>query len=326
MLDTNQFYLKMVCYMSPGNELYLNDRYINLIKSFFKKEGRQIKNFELVSRLCWKNIVIKVELDNSEILSVKFILNSCSPRRRLISERYFGYLVLYAPNMIRVVNCAQVVMCEEDFLYAMVIRNWIEGISYMDFLKTDFNLFKTDCLPTIIEVCNKLWGTENTIAEHLNCTSIIERHGFSVEDVFGIYKSNPLLQQTLYEKYCLHYPHNEKRCLINSDFSLHEFIFDENNQLNIIDWEDTCIGNPIIDIAGIFYSIFHQIASVLDYESVLAFSRYYLMAFKLENLDDFIFYFIERFVMADYLTKSDDERLLTTAILLIEDLEKTFGR
>lgn len=293
------------------------------IHYFFSKEKIDILNISLVSRLLWKNIVFKVEAKCGDNYSIKIILNKCDCIRRVTSEMCSSELLANCYKSFTI-NCeSKILIINSKSIYAMIINKWVEGISYMEFLKTDFPYFKEKILPSIYKICTELWNSKK-IPKTVNIIrSNMDRYNFNKEEVF--LETNFLnIGEQLYDIYKNIKLNNNKISLINTDFSLHEFLLDKDNQLTIIDWEEIALGNHLMDVAGLFYSIFQYIAEFYDIEYIYNFLCEYLKGFNIINnhYSDFVFYFIERVMVTNYLTKENNDYLLKYSLILVNRLLK----
>lgn len=293
----------------------------NFLESFLIDKGYCIKKLENFSRLTWKNIVYKAILSDGDVYSIKLVLNCNEPARRFNSEiKINDVFNSKATKSFCICLYNEEFVINDGIIYAVLIRKWAEGTSYMQLLKNDFDNFVNLYLPSIKHCCEDVWKLNNI--EFTPIISNITRYGLIPDLLFQKNYGNSGFASFLSKAYLDNKPTNNDCYVINSDFSLHEFIITETGKLIIIDWEDISIGNKIIDIAGIYYSIFQHISQIFDFDRIMRFTKHYVELFELPNINDFIYYFIERIVMADYLTESLNDNILKFAPKVIHELEK----
>jgi hypothetical protein len=247
----------------------------NFLKSFLKNNGYDIAELELISRLMWKNIVYKVKLRNTRVYSIKLVLNCNDPVRRFKSEvNMNNNFDNKDVKSFCILNYDEKLIANDEVVYAILIRKWVDGVSYMNVLKNDFDKFVNVCLLSIKCCCEEIWKLD--CIEFTTVISNIKRYGLNPSLLLIKNYGDSGFAKFLSQVYEEIVPTDNLFCVVNSDFSLHEFITIETGQLIVIDWEDVSIGNKIIDIAGIYYSIFQYISQVFDFEKIMQFTEHYI--------------------------------------------------
>lgn len=283
-----------------------------------KTIGKPVK-LELTSRLCEKNLVYKVVISNDSIYSVKLFLNKQNPSQRLkLEQEIINIQKEYCFHTFRAKDISHYQIIDDHVFYAITVRPWIMGVSFKDVLKENFPKFNVLCLPTIKQIGNELWNSQVSSDVIPVLSSVFMRNRFDIDFLYTIYPVDLVKNLEFVHNSLI--PESQVFRLINGDISLHEFLIEDSGDMYIIDWEELSLGDPVIDIAGVFYSIFEHLVKIMTLEEILEYAKKYLVFFNINCNRDFAYHFLERVVMADYLTQNQNTKLIDSALLLINTL------
>lgn len=273
----------------------------------------------LVSRIYEKNLVYKITISDGAVYSVKLFLNRNNPSQRYNLENEILNIQKNCRfHTFRTKDILFSHVLNDNEFYALTIRPWIAGTSTKDILRDSFLTFNTLCLPLIKEACNELWE-KTPISDAIPVlSSVFSRNAFNTGLLSKVYPEDIVERfQSMHKQLN---PKSQALSLINGDISLHEFLLVENGDMYVIDWEELSIGDPIIDIAGIFYSIFEEQIKKMNLAEMMEYVKKYFEYFSVNRKTDFAYHFLERVAMADYYTHNQNSELITSALLLVDML------
>ena len=281
------------------------------VKTFAEKKLKE-KVVELVqcSRLTWKNIVYYCKTDKGEYAIKIYKENNNAFIRSNVEFNL--YKTLYQIN-ISVPKVYYKGKFEKGFV---LIYEWIKGSSLKDMVKNSGIVKNMNEVQSLFNEYEIIWNLrlENNVLELLksnrlenfpNPSMIYTRTNVKQKDLFLKFRriKNIEILENFYNELKNRIKINNN--IINSDISLHEVIFKENNNF-LIDLESFTIGDINNDLAGIFYSLSN---SILDNNDEIEHLKNVIKKNKYFNMDCFIFYLIERVLCANYLDKINEEEI-----------------
>lgn len=293
---------------------------LKVLNDFAPNEKFEIK---LKSRLVWRNVVYRAISCNKNIdLCIKIFLNEYLSNLRFMSELQFENhkdIKIDSPPIIYYVKQPS------EYIKGVIIRPWINSPSAMDELISNPNMFLENKFPIISTNFKKLWNADlnstfcNNIKIirpiHINANDMFnDRLPLRFDEAFLLCKhQRPKLAKQIeylqkkYEGFKYDSPKLLK--LINGDPSMHELFLKE-NRVYWIDWENIMINDPMIDVAGIYYSMANNFYNNLKLQNLIF--NNIIEAFEVEKFDVLGFYFTERVITSELVTQgsSCDEHFI----------------
>ena len=296
------------------------------ISSYFHFHICDVSSIMLVSRLIHKNLVYKVETIMNKTYAVKVFLQGNTAAIRFRNELVSPYILVTEGAHFQTMPYSIAIKMSNDSVYGILVRPWVSGTSYTEILGQDYNEFMRKQLPQIRACCEDLWNTpmqiigpNNGFRGHVKTKIDLSSNESSMWESCDVF-------QELLEIYISKQPACQVMCLVNNDFSLHEFITDETNALFIIDWEGLCIGNPYSDIAGVYFSFFQRVVNLCSEKKLYELTECFLMQFKVKQMNDFIHFWVERILLASLVVSEPDYQPKAQAALkIIRKLESRNG-
>lgn len=287
------------CICKVGNEIFYETN--SFIFKLMANLTREDIELSIVSHIIWRNIVYLCE-SNSKMTCIKVYLTGNNSLIRSNKEILANEL-LKNQNGIPIPSNLYVIWKPTTYIDCIIISEWLDGCSLKQCLKTSFNLTLNFFLPEVFKHLNSLWGSKvilqmESFAQNTADERFFNNYGFSHDDCFAYLKQTQpkhldKISQlwSLFKKSTPYYTNSN---IINGDISGKDYIFTYNG-LYCIDWESFSLGSPIIDLAGLYYSVAHFYIN--DYEKE---KRIFDIIYKYHkfNINNFGFYFSERFIAA----------------------------
>lgn len=269
-----------------------------------------------VSRLVVNNVVYKItSLEHDLKLCAKVYLNNKNVSCRFDTEKKFTNCYF---REIHHLEHTRFICLKDDIIYGVSIRNWIEGNSAMEELIGNPERFLDNDVNKIFTLMNMVWEyTEDSEPfQYLNqneekiivtkdrsisstITKIFNRGDRLLEKRAGMANLLKDLKNLIYVAYQNNKFFETEMSLINSDPSLHEFIFTQDG-IVWIDWEYVNCGSKLIDVASFYYSLSNNFWAEKKLKSL--FTNYISHVMSNENLNLFGLFFLEKVITCDEAT------------------------
>ena len=261
-----------------------------------------IKKIVCVSRLTWKNKVYYIKTSDMQY-AVKVFKNKHNGTRRFKNEEYFyNYF-----TKSKLINVPKVIYSKNYLFFSIIITEWLEYPSLKQLINKNGLKKNHKSVEGMFIDLHKIWDlklndfyiySDNNIYNSCNhdIKYLIKKLSSKRRDLKDLY-------HTIYNIY-VGINKNSKfltNNIINNDISLHEF-FVCNDKYYWIDFENFTYGDINSDLAGVFYSLTNSFIEDTDSINYL-YKR--IEREKYFNKEKFIYYLIERLLLADYLCKNE---------------------
>lgn len=268
----------------------------------FKKRVKKVKK---ISRINKKNLVYYCELENG-CYAIKVYRNKYNGISRFNNELYW----LEKLKKENFVKTPKVYLSKKMFFWNILVIQWFEGVSIKKQIDNDDSELWLENIYDCLTVLEKIWAYNIDIDKIID-DSFDYKCGTSIECIIKKIKHKKKGLEYYYDTLLSIYKSIQssisfKKNLINSDISLHEFLLCD-KEMALLDYEYFCIGDINNDLAGVFYSASNNIINRGD---VISLRKLYNIISNNENfnLNSFIFFLIQRIVLADFFTwKSIDD-------------------
>lgn len=271
----------------------------------------------LISRLCNKNMVYKIESRHGTSWAVKVFLQTPAVDKRVVSELIIDEI--YRMNSLTsfaIVPFDHFILIDDLYVYGLGIRPWISGCALSDAFAQNPAFFFKRYAPIIKKVCTEIWACNDYPTNIEPVYSLYHQSRTTFDEVFSFFKTTETAK--IAHIYMSISPTFSEMCLINGDYSLHEFVSLSDGRVALIDWEELSIGTPTIDIANLFSSMLQNNGKRLPVNILL---EYWLSQFHIRDILTFYYYLIERVTISLFLSRTDDERLLRDLLSIYDMLQ-----
>lgn len=258
---------------------------------------QKVKKVQKVSRINKKNFVYFCDTNKASFV-IKIYRNRYNPTSRFNNEVFW----LKQFQEERFFKVPKIYLLKKFFRWHILVIYWIDGISMKKLIENSDNDLWINKLVKCISVLEKIWSYKATFNIDID-DSFEYKCGKHIDEIIGKLQQKRKKIIYCYDELLNIYNVLEKdirikKVLINSDISLHEFLF-ENNTITMLDYEYFCYGDINNDLAGIFYS---ASSSFIDNENERILKDIYniISINKAFNLNNFLLYLIQRIVLADF--------------------------
>ena len=279
---------------------------MNNIIEEIKKIFDDIISIECCSRLLHKNIVFKVETKKG-LYTVKVYLYGDDKDFRIDNELKF-YLYFNDNNIVNVPNIYNIIKTNN---INCLVMEWINGSSLKKIIKN--NSDASEYINKMLCDLEKIWSITNLDLKKnliIDQVGLDKRLGFTDDEILSYIKNNRnnIDFDNIFDIY-KHLKNKitiDKNHIINSDISVHECIFVNDNSY-WIDFERFRLGDPNNDLARCFQSLTNGI-----YNNNELFKEIYKLfkSNKFYNEEAFIYYLVEKLLSTIYTANNqieDDE-------------------
>lgn len=257
---------------------------------------QKVKKVKKVSRIDKKNIVYYCELKNNRY-AVKVYKCKYNGISRFNNELY--WLKKFQKETF--FKVPKIYLSKKFFCWNILVVHWIDGFSVKQQLDNSDDDLWTESLCNCLDVLQKIWNSKIDFDKVID-DSFDYKSGENVDSVIKKFKRKKKKLQYYYDELLFIYKSIQdsiifKKSLINSDISLHEFLL-QGRKIALLDYEYFCIGDINNDLAGIFYSATNSFINKKDDSSI---KKVYKIIENNSNfnLDNFIFFLIQRILLAD---------------------------
>ena len=259
-----------------------------------------VKELIIVSRLNWKNKVYKCVTKDCT-LSIKVFTNKLKGKDRYKNELYFYNMF----NHKKIINTPRIVYSKNYLLFSVLITDWIEGQSLKTLINEKGINDNIEHIKETFKDLHKIWSLKINNFNKYSNNNFYNKCNKSIDYVIDKLTKKRQKLNNLYKRVYKIYLELNNKCsfsynnIINTDISVHEFIIGKKKN-TWLDFESFAYGDINNDLAGVFYSISNSF--IEDDKSV---ETMYDIVKKQPSFDKekFIYYLIERVLLADFLCK-----------------------
>ena len=259
-----------------------------------------VKELIIVSRLNWKNKVYKC-ITKDYTLSIKVFTNKLKGKDRYKNEFYFYNLF----NHKRIITTPRIVYSKNYLLFSVLITNWVEGQSLKTLINEKGINDNIEHIKETFKDLHKIWNLKINDFNKYSNNNFYNKCNKSIDYVIDKLTKKRKELNNLYNKVYKIYLELNSKCsfnynnIINTDISVHEFIIGKKKN-TWLDFESFSYGDINNDLAGVFYSISNSFI-----KEIKSIKTIYDIVKKEPSFDKekFIYYLIERVLLADFLCK-----------------------
>ena len=257
---------------------------------------QNVKKINKISKINKKNFVYYCELENN-CYAIKIYRNRYNAVSRYNNELFW----LSQFQEKKFFGVPKIYLSRKIIFWNILVIDWIDGVSIKQQIENNDNLW-IDSLYNCLSILEKIWDYKVDFDSKVN-DSFDYKSGKKIDNIIKKLKCKKKNLASYYDDLLHIYKSMQNdvifnKSLINSDISLHEFLLYK-DKMTLLDYEYFCMGDINNDLAGIFYS---ASTSLINNDNEIGLKSLYKIIsnnkhFKLHN---FIFFLIQRLVLADY--------------------------
>ena len=229
--------------------------------------------------------------------------NKYNGTRRFKNEKYFyNYF-----TKSKLINVPKVIYSKKYLFFSIIITEWLEYPSLKKLINKNGLKKNHKNVEEMFIDLHKIWNLKLNDFNNYSNNNIYNSCNHDIKYLIKKLSSKRTdlkdLYHTIYNIY-VGINKNSKfltNNIINNDISLHEF-FVCNDKYYWIDFENFTYGDINSDLAGVFYSLTNSFIEDTDSINYL-YKR--IEREKYFNKEKFLYYLIERVLLADYLCKNE---------------------